>query len=63
MACRKATGSSAESTANVGFEAKLVARPGEYEGSDPEDPDEYRAENIFWVPREPRGAHLQAVAL
>ena len=24
------------------------------EGADPEDPDEYRAENIFWVP--PEGA-------
>ncbi len=32
------------------------------EGADPEDPDEYRAENIFWVPREARWAHLQASA-
>ena len=32
------------------------------EGSDPEDPDEYRAENIFWVPAEARRAHLKAQA-
>ena len=25
------------------------------QGADPEDPDEYRAENIFWVPKEPAG--------
>ena len=31
-------------------------------GADPEDPDEYRAVNIFWVPREARWAHLQANA-
>jgi type I restriction-modification system DNA methylase subunit len=24
---------------------------GSYAGSDPEDADEYRAENVFWVPR------------
>jgi len=28
-------------------------------GADPEDPDEYRAENVFWVPREARWEHLQ----
>ena len=28
----------------------------------PEDPDEYRAENIFWVPPEARWSHLQASA-
>ena len=27
-------------------------------GADPEDPDEYRAENIFWVPKEARWSHL-----
>ena len=32
------------------------------EGADPEDPDEYRAENIFWVPQEARWAHLKAKA-
>jgi type I restriction enzyme M protein len=28
------------------------------EGADPEDPDEYRAESIFWVPKEARWPHL-----
>ncbi|HYI03223.1 N-6 DNA methylase [Hyalangium sp.] len=32
------------------------------QGADPEDPDEYRAENIFWVPQEGRWARLQAQA-
>ncbi|MEW6545182.1 MAG: class I SAM-dependent DNA methyltransferase [Nitrospirota bacterium] len=31
-------------------------------GADPEDPDEYRAFNIFWVPKPARWAHLQANA-
>jgi type I restriction enzyme M protein len=46
------------------FEAKradLVALSAE--GADPEDPDEYRAENIFWVPKEGRWSLLQANAL
>jgi type I restriction enzyme M protein len=37
---------------------KLLAEP----YADPEDPDEYRAENIFWVPPEARWAHLKAQA-
>ena len=32
------------------------------QGADPEDPDEYRAENIFWVPPEARWSHLKAQA-
>ena len=32
------------------------------EGADPEDPDEYRAESIFWVPPEARWARLQSEA-
>src|SRR3954452_10239880 len=32
------------------------------EGADPEDKDEYRAANIFWVPREARWSHLKASA-
>jgi len=32
------------------------------EGADPEDPDEYRAVNIFWVPPGARWAHLKAMA-
>src|SRR6266496_2228824 len=39
--------------------AKLVASEGEYAGADPEDPDEYRAENIFWVPPAARWTYLQ----
>ena len=32
------------------------------EGADPEDPDEYRARNIFWVPPEARWNHLKSQA-
>ena len=32
------------------------------EGADPEDPDEYRAQSIFWVPPEARWPHLKAQA-
>ena len=32
------------------------------QGADPEDPDEYRAENIFWVPPEARWSHLKSLA-
>ena len=42
--------------------AKLLAGEGEYAGANPEDPDEYRAENIFWVPPVARWSHLQARA-
>jgi type I restriction enzyme M protein len=31
-------------------------------GADPEDPDEYRAVNIFWVPQEARWSKLQEAA-
>jgi len=31
-------------------------------GADPEDPDEYRAQSIFWVPPEARWPHLKAQA-
>ena len=40
--------------------AKLLAGKGTYAGANPEDPDEYRAENIFWVPQDARWSHLQA---
>ncbi|MEI7687572.1 MAG: class I SAM-dependent DNA methyltransferase, partial [Planctomycetota bacterium] len=42
--------------------ARLIEGKGKYEGSDPEDADEYRAENVFWVPKEARWSHLQANA-
>jgi type I restriction enzyme M protein len=32
------------------------------QGADPEDPDEYRAVNIFWVPNEARWATLKSNA-
>src|SRR3954470_19223187 len=40
--------------------AKLVAEKAS--GADPEDRDEYRAVDIFWVPPEARWAHLKAQA-
>ncbi|MEK7266023.1 MAG: class I SAM-dependent DNA methyltransferase [Pseudomonadota bacterium] len=38
--------------------AKLLKQ----EHADPEDPEEYLAENVFWVPKEARWSHLQANA-
>ena len=32
------------------------------QGADPEDPDEFRAQSIFWVPPEARWPHLKAQA-
>jgi len=43
--------------------AKLVEGKGDYAGADPEDADEYRAENVFWVPKEARWSHLMASAI
>ncbi|MBT9547092.1 MAG: SAM-dependent DNA methyltransferase [Candidatus Sericytochromatia bacterium] len=42
--------------------AKLKAGEGEYAGADPEDKDEYKAENIFFVPAEARWSFLVAKA-
>jgi len=42
--------------------AKLLAGEGDYAGANPEDPDEYKAENVFWVPTDARWSHLQANA-
>ncbi len=45
--------------ATLGFEemrAKLAADKAG--GADPEDPDEYRAENVFWVPKESRSKDI-----
>lgn len=41
---------------------KLVAGEGVYAGADPEDPDEYKAENVFFVPAAARWSVLQAQA-
>ena len=43
------------------FEAKRAALLKEDAGA-AEDPDEYLAENVFWVPKEARWSHLQADA-
>ena len=42
--------------------AKLLAGEGDYAGANAEDPDEYKAENVFWVPADARWSHLQASA-
>jgi type I restriction enzyme M protein len=45
------------------FEAKHVELDGQRkQGADPEDPDEYRAVNIFWVPPEARWTYLKSQA-
>ncbi|MGF1514339.1 MAG: type I restriction-modification system subunit M [Elainellaceae cyanobacterium] len=41
---------------------KLMTGEGDYEGADPEDPDEYKAENVFFVPEAARWSTLQAQA-
>jgi type I restriction enzyme M protein len=45
------------------FEAKHAELQAQKaQGADPEDPDEYRAASIFWVPKEARWSHLKASA-
>jgi type I restriction enzyme M protein len=45
------------------FEAKHAQLEGQRnQGADPEDPDEYKAESIFWVPKEARWSYLKANA-
>ncbi len=45
------------------FEEKYAALAADKKsGADPEDPDEYRADNIFWVPKDARWSHLQGKA-
>lgn len=41
---------------------KLKEGKGEYEGADPDDPYEYRAENVFYVPSQARWDYLQSRA-
>ena len=50
------------SDAFEGLYEKLKKGEGEYAGADPEDRDEYRAENVFFVPPEARWSFLQAEA-
>lgn len=40
----------------------LVEGKGKYAGADPEDPDEYGAENVFFVPEKARWSHIQSMA-
>ena len=42
--------------------SKLIAGEGEYAGADPEDKDEYKAENVFFVPTAARWSHLVSEA-
>lgn len=42
--------------------SKLASGKDEYEGADPEDKDEYRAENVFYVPKNARWDYLQSRA-
>lgn len=37
-------------------------KQGKHKGTDPEDPDEYKAENVFWVPKKARWSYLHARA-
>ena len=39
---------------------KLIEGKGEYKGADPEDADEYRAENVFFVPATARWSYLHS---
>ena len=41
---------------------KLITGKGEYAGADPEDKDEYKAENVFFVPEIARWSFLQSKA-
>ena len=40
----------------------MIAGVGDYEGANAEDPDESKAENVFWVPADARWPYLQANA-
>jgi len=42
--------------------SKLVEGKGDYKGADPEDADEYRAENVFFVPPTARWSYLHSRA-
>lgn len=50
------------SDAFEGLFSKLQKGEGEYSGADPEDRDEYKAENVFFVPEIARWSYLQSQA-
>ncbi len=41
---------------------KLLKAEGDFEGADPEDKDEYKAENVFFVPSQARWSYLRSQA-
>jgi type I restriction enzyme M protein len=41
---------------------KLKESKGKFKGADPEDQDEYKAENVFWVPKNARWSYLHSRA-
>ena len=41
---------------------KLKTGQGSYDGADPEDRDEYKAENVFFVPPDARWPYIQSRA-
>ncbi len=57
------SGSSSSKYISDAFEAKHAELASQQaQGADAEDPDEYRAASIFWVPKEARWQHLKASA-
>ncbi|MDA3940359.1 MAG: type I restriction-modification system subunit M N-terminal domain-containing protein [Spirochaetia bacterium] len=50
------------SAAFEGLYGRLLSGEGEYAGADPEDKDEYKAENVFFVPPSSRWTFLQSHA-
>ena len=50
------------SDAFADLHGKLLAGKGEFAGANPEDPDEYLAYNVFYVPEKARWGYLQANA-
>jgi type I restriction enzyme M protein len=44
------------------YHAKLASGKGEYANADPEDREEYKAENVFFVPEIARWSYLQSKA-
>lgn len=50
------------SDAFEGLYSRLQKGEGDYAGADPEDRDEYKAENVFFVPSIARWSYLQARA-
>ncbi|MBF8275581.1 MAG: type restriction-modification system methyltransferase subunit [Candidatus Brocadiaceae bacterium] len=50
------------SDAFEGLHSRLKSGKGEYAGADPEDKDEYKAENVFFVPEIARWSYLQSKA-